>query len=237
MGRNGLGAPGLAAIEAVARRFSATWEAADGASPDAWLTLDGRRIAVEVVAVGAGTGDEFAKPRLRFDRVALRLVDGLRASLSPLVPDGEAVVVTGTAPIRLAAKTADSLEGRVRDALARRPETNLEETNYGNQVRVRFVTGVSRRAPKVAGFVHNPDPAHAALLLDLTQSLLRQVGAAAERRPPEAFTGDRWLVVAEEARLTDIETYRRVYAQIAPAAEFKQALIVLAGGRVETLTG
>jgi hypothetical protein len=39
-----------AAIEAVARHFSATWKRGGGDSPDAYATIAGKRIAVEVTA-------------------------------------------------------------------------------------------------------------------------------------------------------------------------------------------
>ena len=111
-----------AAIEAVARHFSATWEKGGEDSPDAYVTIAGKRIAVEVTAINqriAERGD-LTKPRLRFDRVALRLVGGLQAALSEFVPDGEAVILTITAPIRLPSKTAAALESKIRDCLARR---------------------------------------------------------------------------------------------------------------------
>src|SRR5271165_3956788 len=92
-----------AALDVVARHFSATWEKGDGGSPDAYLAISGKRIAIEVTAIKqeiAERGDR-TKPRLRFDRVALRLVGGLQTALSECVPEGQAVVLTVTAPIRL----------------------------------------------------------------------------------------------------------------------------------------
>jgi len=60
----------------------------------------------------------------------------LQAALSAFVPDGEAIVVTVTAPIRLPAKTAAELEGKIRDGLARRPaQREISDTICGNQVR------------------------------------------------------------------------------------------------------
>jgi hypothetical protein len=228
-----------AAIEAVARHFSATWEKGDGDPPATYLTIAGQRIAVAVTAIdqrSAQQGD-LATPRLRFDRVALRLVGGLQAALSGLVPDGEAVILTVTAPIRLPSKTAAALEGRIRDCLARRSApVEVKDTINGNQIRFRLVKGASRRASKVIGFVHNPD-SDPEILLRLTQSLLRHLGAAADKRPPATFTGDRWLVVADEDGLSSIETYRHVSSQLAISTDFKKILMVLAGGRVETLTG
>jgi hypothetical protein len=228
-----------AAIEAVARHFSATWEKGDGDSPDAYVIIAGKRIAVEVTAIKqriAERGD-LTKPRLRFDRVALGLVGGLQAALSESVPDGVAVVLTVTAPIRLPSKTAAALESKIRDRLARpSAQVEVKDTIYGNQIRVRFVKRVSKRMSKVIGFVHNPD-SDPDVLLRLTQSLLQHISAAADKRPPEEFTGDRWLVVADKDGLSYIETYRHVYSQLSISTDFKKILVVLAGGRVETLTG
>jgi hypothetical protein len=228
-----------AAIEVVAKHFSATWEKADGDSADAYVTLAGKRIAVEVTAIKQSMAERsgLTKPRLRFDRVALRVVGGLRAGLSEFVPDGEAVVLTITAPIRVPSKTAAALETIVRDRLARRSTpVEIKDTICGNQIRVRRVKGVSRQMPKVIGFVHNPD-SDPDVLLRLTQSLLQHIGAAADKRPPEKFTGDRWLVVANEDGLSYIETYRHVYSQLSISTDFKKILMVLAGRRVESLAG
>ena len=231
--------PEQAAIEVVARHFSATWDKGDGESPDAYVTLAGKRIAVEVAAIKQGIAErsDLTKPRLRFDRVALRLVGGLQAALSEFVPDGEAAVVTVTAPIRLPSKTVAALASKVRECLARRSaQVEVKETIYGNQIRVRLVKGASRRMSKVIGFVHNPD-SDPEVLLSLTQSLLQHIGAAADKRPPANFSGDRWLVVANEDGPSFIETYRYVYSQLAISTDFEKVLMVLAGGRVETLTG
>ena len=228
-----------AAIEIVARHFSGTWEKGDGDSPDAYVTIAGKRIAAEVTAIKqriAERGD-LTRPRLRFDRVALGLVGGLLAALSEFVPDGEAVILTITAPIRLPSKTAAALESKIRDCLARRSaRVEVKGTIYGNQIRVRLVRGVSRRMSKVIGFVHNPD-SDPDVLLRLTQSLLQHIGTAADKCPPDKFTGDRWLVVANKDGLSYIETYRHVYSQLSNSTDFKKILVVLAGGRVETLTG
>jgi hypothetical protein len=228
-----------AAIEVVARHFSATWEKGDGGSPDVYVTIAGKRSAVEVTAMKQRFAEQgvVAKPRLRFDRVALRLVQDLQTGLSELVPDGEAVVLTVTAPIRLPSKTAAALESKIRDCLARRSApVEVKDTIHGNQIRVRLVKCVSRRMSKVIGFVHNPD-SDPDVLLGLTQSLLQHIGAAADKRPPEKFTGDRWLVVVDEDGLSYLETYRHVYSQLSISTDFKKILMVLADGRVEPLIG
>ena len=57
------------AIEAVARRFSATWDKGSD-PPDAYLVVAGKRFAVDITTLkrrGTGQGNA-AKPRLRFDK-------------------------------------------------------------------------------------------------------------------------------------------------------------------------
>jgi hypothetical protein len=235
-----LGKQQEAALDVVARHFRTTWEKGDGSSPDAFLAIGGKRIAVEVTAIQQGIAEwgDRTKPRLRFDRVALRLVERLQAALAKLVPDGQAVVLTVTAPIRLPSRTAAAVESKVLDGLARRTAwVEISETIHGNRVRVRLVKGLSRRMPKVIGFVHNPDSDHAEVLLGLTKLLLRHIGAAADKRPPARFSGDRWLLVADKNGLSYVEIYRHVLSQFAISTDFKKILMVLADGRVEIVTG
>lgn len=230
-----------AAMEAVARHFSGEWEGGKGRSPGACLTINGKRIAVEVEVLREKGLTRYApatKPRLRFDKVALRLVRDLQSALRESVPDGRTVVITVTAPIRLASKTVAMLADEIRDRLARRTaRLELDETIKGNQVRARLVKDASGRASKVVGFVHNPDPDHPELLLRLTESLLRHLGAAAVERATRKSSGDQWLVLASEYGFALAETYVQIYSQLAMATAFQKILLVLADGRVVTLAG
>ena len=234
-----LGRKEQAALDVVAGHFSAAWEEGDAGSPDAYLAIGGKRIAVEVTAIRPGNVDrgERTKPRLRFDRTALRLVARLQAALVELVPDGQAVVLTVTAPIRLPSRTAAALESKLRGGLAQRSvPVEVGETMHGNQIRARLVKDLSRRMPKVIGFVHNPD-SDPEVLLRLTQTLLRHIGAAADKRPSERFSGDRWLVVVDGNGLSYVETYRHVCSQLSVSSDFKKILMVAADGRIELLAG
>jgi hypothetical protein len=224
-----------AAIEAVARHFSATWEPR-GDAPGATVSIHGRRVAVEVATIAQRIDERTdpSRPRLRFDKVALRLIARLQVSLPRFVPDGIAVILTVAAPIRLPAKTTEALEDRIRDCLARRSgPMESREAVCGNQVRIRFVTGVARTVSKVIVFVHNPD-SDPDLLLDVTQSLLQQIGAAAGGQAP---AGERWLAIASEGGGSRIATYRQIYAALSLATDFAKILMVYPGGRVETLAG
>jgi len=109
-----------------------------------------------------------SKVRLRFDKVVVRLVSSLKAALAEVVPEGEAVIFTVTAPIRRSAKTGAAIEALVRAGL---PGGEVSVTIEGNQVRLRRVTGVPAHRPRVVGFVHNPE-SDAGFILNLVESQL-----------------------------------------------------------------
>jgi hypothetical protein len=226
-----------AAIEAVAAHVSATTEKGGRDGPAACLIVAGKRIAIDVATIGhrLGEQDRLAKPRLRFDKVVLRTVGRLQAALDGFVPDGSVVIVTITAPIRLAARTAAALEETIRTCLHRR-STQVEDTIHGNRIRICIVRGVPGRTSKVLGFVHNPE-SDPDVLLRTTQSLLAQIGDGAIRRAPKDFAGDRWLVFANETGLQDVETYRHIWSALSVPTEYKKILMVFSGGRVESLIG
>jgi hypothetical protein len=165
-----------AAVEAVARQFSALCEENNG-SHGAWMTPAGRQIAVGIAMINREIGkDKAVRPRLRFDKVVIRLIGQLQASLHDTVSDGRTMKVTVTAPIRLAAKTAAALEQTIRTALAGRPaRVDIKDTICGNQIRVRIMKTGLVRAPRLLGFVHNPDPGADLALLDCTEAVLERM--------------------------------------------------------------
>ena len=223
-----------AAIEAVARHVSAAWQA-DG--DNAYISIAGKRIAVDVAIAEQVVADrtDLVRPHLRFDNVARRLIGHLQEAMRASVPEGTAALVTVTAPIRLATKTALALEAAVRDQLVQGPgQTDREVSIHGNQVRVRVVQSSARLGSKVIVFVHNPDT-DAARLLDIAQLLLQLVGAAAERRPLARSVSERWLVMLIEDGAEQIATYRQLYGQLPIAVDFVRVLMVSGGGRVATL--
>ena len=225
------------AIEAVARRFSATWEKGSD-PPDAYIMVAGKPVAVDIAALkrcGTGQGNA-VKPRLRFDKVATRLMERLQATTGETVPDGMTVLLTITAPIRLPSKTAASLEDNIRTLLGRgSPGRDEKDTIHGNRVRVRLLRDESERAPKLIAFVHNSD-SDPLLLFNMTRELLELISAEAGRRAPRR-AGDRWLVVISARGSSCLEAYRYIYAQLRMATDFKKVLMVSGDGRVGVLTG
>jgi hypothetical protein len=225
------------AIESVARRFAATWQLGSD-PPDACLTVAGKRVAVDITTLkrrGAGSGHA-AKPRLRFDKVATRVIEQLQAALGATVPDGITVALTITAPIRLPAKTAAALEDKIQTLLGQASlGRDRKDTIHGNRVRIRFLKNESGPAPKMIGFVHNSD-SDPVLLLNMTGELLGLISGNAGRRPAR-LAGDRWLVATGAGEISHLETYRYISSQLRMPAGFKKILLVFRDGSVGVLAG
>jgi len=129
--------------------------------------------------------DASARPRLRFDKVANEFVNTVGSALSEAVPDGQTVIVTITAPIRQGTKTAAELVNKMLPLLRRSSApTEMREEIHGNDIRVRLVSAGSRKAAKTLGFVHNPGPGAAEVLLDIAASCVkaRSVSTRAKSR-------------------------------------------------------
>ena len=222
------------AIEAVARRFSATWKRGSDLS-DVYLMVAGKRVAVDVITLKRrGTTRGAAKPHLRFDKVATRLIERLRATVCKIVPDGMIVLLTITAPIRLPSKTAAALEDRMQTLLRRgSPGRDEKDTIYGNRIQIRFWGDEPGRTPKMIGFVHNSD-SDPLLLLNMTRELVELFGGEAGGRA--ARHAGRWLVVVCAAESSCLEAYRCIYSQLHMATDFAKIFIVFADGRVGMLT-
>jgi hypothetical protein len=173
------------------------------------------------------------KPRLRLDRVAVGLVDRLRAALVRVVPDDRTVVVTITAPIWQAAKTAAAMEEQIRLGLRRRSAGRSAIHVHGNKIQIWILKGGIGLTSKLVGFVHNPDR-DPAILIELTRALL-----AASRPDRRAARGApvRWLVIENHAIRLPIESYRNVCGQLRLGDLFEQILVILPGGGVEKLRG
>ena len=116
-----------------------------------------------------------AKFRLRFDKVALRLVDGLKGVLAGVVPEGQTVIFTISAPISLPRKTAAALETMIRSGPR---DTERREIVHDNEVRIRRLRGVPKQMPKVLGFVHSVGSDAGAILALAEARLLDPNGEA-----------------------------------------------------------
>jgi len=231
-----LSRPQRSAIEAIARRFSATWGESDDPRR-AWIAVGGKRIAVDLATLKQRhpDRDNATKPHLRFDRVATGLIQRLQAAFSEIAPPGLTMTLTVTAPILLPAKTTDALKEKI-NILLRLVASKREEkcTVHGNRVQMRLLRNKPERASKLVGFVHNPetDPLS---LLDMTQEWIESIDAIAERTA-SAAAEDRWLVGITSRRKPCLAVYRCIEAQLGMTGSYEKIFLVFGDGGIEPLT-
>lgn len=221
------------AVAAVAAHFSAASHT--GNDPhEARLVRKGKLIDLDIATIArhASFAEKNGKPRLRFDKVVLRLFRDLQTALAEVVPPDRVAIVTVTAPIRLPAKTAEALDALIRTALSRRAtRVEIADTIHGNDVRVRIVKSRSGRPGRVIGFVHNPDPHAAVVLLDGAAALLQCM------RDPAQTAAGCWLVIANENPFPPVETWQQICSQLAVSGQYGNIVMAFDGGRVASLTG
>lgn len=222
------------AIEAVAKSASARWEPRAG-RPGAYLFVGRNRIAVDVVAIDRRRSrrNSAVTPRLRFDKVATRLVERLRATCAESVSDGDALVWTVTAPIRMPAKTIAAIDGEIRALAARGAPHGVAIESYGNRVLLDLRKAETARTPRTIGFVHN-GASEGRVLVEKTRALLEAL-ADADARPASDAEGDRWLVLVG-AEPSELDAYRCVYAQLREFGAFANVVLAFDDGRVGRLT-
>jgi hypothetical protein len=195
--------------------------------------IAGKPVALEVLAFmpKPARNRGAVKPRLRLDRVAVGLIHRLRAALGRVVPDDRTVVVTITAPIWQAAKTAAAMEEQIRLRLRRRSAGRSTIRIHGNKIQIWILKGGTGLTSKLVGFVHNPDR-DPAILIELTRALL--AASRPDRRAGRAARA-RWLVIENHAIRLPIESYRNVCGQLRLGVHFEQILVTLPGGGAEKL--
>lgn len=220
----------LAAVTSVAKHFGATVSQETNRRA-AFLLIGRRRIAVDVALIESQIpkGSRLKPPRLRFDRVVLQLVERLRTQLQDAVPGGVTVVLTVTAPIRLASRTAATVEERIRALLGKQAgRQGLSETINGNEIQLRLMRGGKTSTSRLAGFVHNRD-SDSTILFDLAHTLLERLR--------KGFSGDAegWLIVAMEDEPSWTQTYRHVCAQLVAQTDLRRVVLVDSDGAVSTL--
>jgi len=119
------------------------------------------------------SGLSASKLGLRFDRVVVRVLGGLRAFAESAAPPGVTILLAISAPIRSPAKTADDAKREIGALLsAGTPGADRIATLQGASLRLRVIDHSSTRVGRLIGFVHNPDSASKPLL-DIAEHWLR----------------------------------------------------------------
>lgn len=204
--------------------------------PDAYTTMRGRRIALDVAIIGQPARSRTViKARLREDRVARRVLRSLESAVRAHVPNQKSIILTLGAPIKVPKQLITALTKRLLDAIQSDVEERDEKTTVlGNRVRFRILKNNLGWNAKVIGFVFSGDPAPGVIASSL-RTLHDAIVAKSQRRMPKSFIGDRWLILNSDHLFADMKTYRLLYSQLSLPRRFKQILMVHDGGRVEPL--
>jgi hypothetical protein len=183
-----------------------------------------KKVDVVIVEAQIPRRSKVTPPRLRFDRVVLRVFERLRTALRDEVPSGVTVVVTITAPILVPGKTIAAVEERIRALLGKRSSRGLTETVHGNEVRIGIIRRPKAATAPIVGFVHNRD-SDRSVLFDVTEALVQGLFSIKGRS----------LAVAMEDEPLWADTYRHVCDQVFAHTDFKRVFLVTTDGEVSTL--
>lgn len=226
----------LLAIRAVARHYHASWQIGE-CPPDAYATVNGRKIALDVAVIRQSRPSKrlLAKARLREDVVARRVLHAIKSALGAHVPQRKTIILTLGAPIKVPKQLIVALSklllNYIQGGIVERDE---RKTILGNRVRFRVLSDDPSLKAKVIGFVFSGDPAPGSIANSM-RWLHDEIGARAKRRMPKGFAGDRWLLLGGDGWIADSKTYRLIYSQLSLDRGFKRIFMVLDGGRVEPL--
>jgi hypothetical protein len=222
-------------IQALAKRFATQWQVGEG-PPDAYATISGRSIALDVAIIAQPSrAGPRSMARLREDRVARRVLRDIESALHAQVPNRKTLILTLGAPIQVPTQLVAALTKLLVDYLQSGVEEREErKTVLGNRVRFRVLNQNRKWRAKVVGFVFSGDP-RPGVLGGVMRSFHDAIAAKAKGRMPKDFTGDRWLVLCSDEWIADIKTYRLMYSQLSPPRRFNK-VFMLHGARVEPLT-
>lgn len=122
-----------------------------------------KEIAEKIVKANSSSTTKLG---LRFDRVVVRLLGNLRFFVEQANANQKIILMTISAPIKLATKTEKELKSKIKDLLNRKDhDQDLSFSIFQNEVRLRIMEFQLNKSHKFVGLVHNPrtDPE---LLLD-----------------------------------------------------------------------
>ncbi len=127
------------------------------------------------LTIATSNGLTAAELGLRFDKVALRVLEILRVHTEHSLNKGETVIVTVTAPIRVPARTAKDIATFVESLVSTSTDqANKKAQVQGNRVYLRLLKHGRPNAPRFIGFIHNPDVKASRLLRLATAWLTEQ---------------------------------------------------------------
>lgn len=104
------------------------------------------------------SGITISKLGLRFDKVAVRLLNNIRNAINKDIPDGKIVLLAITAPIKLPQKTELEIYEQISDLIiTNKQQTSRKFTVFQNKIHIRTIDVSITQAERFVGFVHNTE--------------------------------------------------------------------------------
>jgi len=223
-------------IDSVAKAFFGTWRPGEN-PPDAYLTINGNDIAVEISTLTQHvTDDRGTRSRASDDIATAALANELNTELQHLIPDGNTIGLILSSPILKLRKTkaalATMLRGSLRDQDSFITDTPIEIN--GNPITIfRNRHGDNQYKKLSAIFMNrhsNPDIISnaRAILEDRIIVKARKCASLAGQQP-------LWLALRNDYFLTDAHTYKYAFSHFSVVHPFEKILLVNPDGAVEPL--
>ena len=219
----------LATLDAVATGLSPDRRAEDDRLK---VIVDGQPMDITLHALRRTARErDRPAPRLRVDRVVLRVCDDLHAASLRLLPAESLAFVTLQAPIRQASKTVSSIETTLRALAAGKPTGRTRASaSFGNRIRVGLLPAPRSARSRLVCLVYTAG-VHSAGLLAMTRDLL------ALMQLPTRRSALGWLVVTTPERCHLLPVYRHILAQLGVRLPYRAVLMVFGDGKTGRLLG
>jgi hypothetical protein len=225
-------------IAAVSAAFSARWRPGED-PPDAYLTLGGKTVAVEISTLMQPVTDERGtRSRLTDDLPTAALGEELNLELQALIPDGYRVSLILRSPILARAKTKRKIASLIRSLLHNiltfPPHYHLAVNDNPVSIYLDY-HGDAQQKKVTVGFMHRK--AVADLGANTRYILEERINVKAVKCKHLVGRGPLWLALLNDYWLADADTYRYALSLLSVKHPFDKILIVSGGGLVDGIFG
>lgn len=221
-------------IESLCAKYSGTYRIGED-PPDAYLSLNGNEIAVEISILTQHVVNKSGSPvpRLSQDTGVLRLCDEINEELKSDVPTGVYVHLTISSPLNKIRQTKTDLINKIKEIVQEEaPIREVFETNKNN-VEIQTFLGEIPSGKKVVWVVPNQNSSPDILgnvLYILSERINDKVNKCQNivHRP-------LWLALFNDYWLAESDTYELAMEKLSIEHQFDKICLVLGNKEVHTL--
>lgn len=221
-------------IESLCAKYGGTYRIGED-PPDAYMSLNGNEIAVEISILTQHVVDKSGKtvPRLSQDTGVLRLCDEINEELKSDIPSGVYVLLTISSPLNKIRQTKADLINKIKEiAQKEAPIREVLETN-GNKAKIQTILGKRPSGKKVVGVVPNQNSSPdilANVLYILSERINDKVNKC-----KNIVHGPLWLALFNDYWLAEPDTFELAMEKLSIKHQFNKICLVLGSKEVHTL--